>query len=74
MEHLIVVNYIILMASFLSFASPNWGSLTRYKVSFMPLFVLLLLSELPIILKLDFILFPEAAKEIEKKDTLPTTD
>ena len=74
MEHLIVVNYIILMASFLSFASPNWGSLTRYKVSFMPLFVLLLLSELPIILKLDFILFPQVAKEIEKKDIHPTTD
>ncbi len=74
MEHLIVVNYIILMASFLSFASPNWGTLIRYKVAYMPLLVLLLLSELPIILKLDFILFPELVKETERKDTSPTTD
>ncbi|MDB5273047.1 MAG: hypothetical protein JWO58_1414 [Chitinophagaceae bacterium] len=74
LEHLIVVNYIVLMASFLSFASPNWGSLMRYKVSFTPLFILLLLSELPMILKLDFILFPEVVKEIEKTDTSPTTD
>ncbi|HSZ71358.1 MAG TPA: hypothetical protein VK750_01695, partial [Cytophagaceae bacterium] len=74
LEHLIVVNYIVLMASFLSFASPNWGSLVRYKVSFMPLLVLLLLSELPMVIKLDFILFPEVVKETEKTDTLPTTD
>jgi len=74
LEHLVVVNYIILMAAFLSFASPNWGALIRYKVSFTPLLILLLLSELPIILKLDFILFPEVAKETERKDILPTTD
>jgi hypothetical protein len=74
MEHLIVVNYIVLMASFLSFASPNWGSLIRYKVAYMPLLLLLLLSELPIIRKLDFILFPEGTMGIEKKDILPTTD
>lgn len=74
MEHLIVVNYIVLMASFLSFASPNWGTLIRYKVSFAPLLILLLLSELPIIQKLDFILFPEVAKETERKNILPTTD
>ncbi|MDB5258390.1 MAG: hypothetical protein JWM14_3085 [Chitinophagaceae bacterium] len=74
MEHLIVVNYIILMAAFLSFASPNWGTLIRYKVVYMPLLLLLLLSELPIILKLDFILFPEIVKETERKDILPTKD
>jgi hypothetical protein len=74
LEHLIVVNYIVLMASFLSFASTNWGSLVRYKVSFMPLFLLLLLSELPMILKLDFILFPEVAREKGKTDTFPTKD
>lgn len=74
LEHMVVVNYIVLMAAFLSFASPNWGALIRYKVCFTPLLILLLLSELPLILKLDFILFPEVAKEIERKDTLPTTD
>lgn len=74
LEHMVVVNYIVLMAAFLSFASPNWGALIRYKVSFTPLLVLLLLSELPLILKLDFILFPETVKERERKDTLPTTD
>ena len=74
LEHLVVVNYIILMAAFLSFASPNWGALIRYKVAFTPLLILLLLSELPMILKLDLILFPEIVKETERKDTLPTTD
>lgn len=69
LEHLIVVNYIVLMACFLCFASPNWGTLARYKVSFMPLLLLLLLSELPIIARLDLILFPETVKEIKKIDT-----
>lgn len=74
LEHLVVVNYIILMAAFLSFASPNWGALIRYKVAFTPLLMLLLLSQLPMILKLDLILFPEIAKETERIDILPTKD
>ncbi len=74
LEHLIVVNYILLMACFLTFASPNWGSLARYKVAFMPLMILLLLSDLPIIARLDLILFPEIVTEKEKINTLPTKD
>lgn len=69
LEHLIVVNYILLMACFLTFASPNWGSLARYKVSFMPLMILLLLSDLPIIARIDLILFPEVVMEKEKTNT-----
>jgi hypothetical protein len=74
LEHLIVVNYIVLMACFLAFASPNWGSLVRYKVSFMPLLLLLVLSELPIVARLDLILFPAPVGEIERIDTSPTKD
>ena len=74
LEHLVVVNYVILLAFLLAFASPNWGSLARYKVSFMPLLLLLLLSELPIMARLDFILFPELVKESGKIDTNTTKD
>jgi hypothetical protein len=74
LEYLIIVNYVLLLACFLTFASPNWGSLVRYKVSFMPLLLLLLLGELPFIARLDLILFPEVVKETEKIDTSTTTD
>ena len=74
LEYLIVVNYVLLLACFLTFASPNWGSLVRYKVAFMPLFLLILFGELPIISRLDLILFPEAVKAEEKTDTSTTKD
>lgn len=39
--------YILLLAILLSLSTPNMGTLVRYKVSFMPLFVFLILSKNP---------------------------
>jgi hypothetical protein len=43
-----VVVYIILLAILMAFASPNFGSLMRYKVGFLPFFVYLLLISKPL--------------------------
>lgn len=39
-----VSTYVLILATLLTFASPNWGSLVRYKVGFMPFFLLLITS------------------------------
>jgi hypothetical protein len=41
--------YILVLAIFLAFSSPNWGAISRYKIAFMPFWVYLLL--LPTIAK-----------------------
>jgi len=66
------VIYVTLTASLLALSSPNFGSLTRYKVGFMPFFILLILSNNPLVdrysrkLKTLFKLFEQA--EIQEED------
>jgi len=47
-----VSTYVLLLAILLTFASPNWGSLLRYKVGFLPFFLLLITSFNPIFIYL----------------------
>ena len=47
-----VTTYVVLLATLLTFASPNWGTLSRYKVVFMPFFLLLITSFNPIFIYL----------------------
>lgn len=45
--------YVVLLAGLLAFASPNFGSLVRYKVSFLPIFVYLcLVGSYPLIARI----------------------
>jgi len=44
--------YVVLLAILLTFASPNWGTLARYKVGFMPFFLLVITSFNPIFIYL----------------------
>lgn len=43
--------YTFLLALFLALSSPNFGTLTRYKVAFLPIFLFLVLKENPILNK-----------------------
>jgi hypothetical protein len=43
-----VVVYILIMAILMAFASPNFGSLMRYKVGFLPFFIYLILISKPL--------------------------
>jgi hypothetical protein len=44
-----LIIYIIILCIFLTLSSPNFGTLARYRVSFLPFFVLLVLSSRPMI-------------------------
>lgn len=56
-EASVILVYSLVLAGLLAIASPNWGSLLRYKVSFEPYALLLLLGAHPWMKKLDVILF-----------------
>jgi hypothetical protein len=45
--------YIAVLAIFMAFASPNWGSLVRYKIGFLPFFLLLILNNNPFVFQLE---------------------
>jgi len=71
------VMYVALTASLLALSSPNFGSLTRYKVGFLPFFILLILSNNPLVpryagrLKALLKLFEEVEIKEEKIDKNP---
>ncbi len=62
-EALAIGVYVCVLAIFMAFASPNWGSLVRYKVAYMPFFLLLLLTNNPAVVQLEkwcpFLKLPE---------------
>lgn len=47
-----LLGYIILLAVFLALSTPNFGSLARYRVGFLPFFVMLLLCDNVLVAKL----------------------
>lgn len=50
-DHLLVLSalaYVLVLAVFLAFSAPNFGSLSRYRVAFLPYFVCLLLCATPL--------------------------
>jgi hypothetical protein len=53
LEEVSVIIYVMVLAVFMAFASPNWGSLVRYKVGYLPFFLLLILNSNPFILQLE---------------------
>ncbi len=52
-EEISIVLYVSILAVFMAFASPNWGSLVRYKVGYLPFFLLLILNKNPFIRQLE---------------------
>jgi hypothetical protein len=52
-EVISLVVYVSTLAIFMAFASPNWGSLVRYKIGYLPFFLLLILNNNPIIFQLE---------------------
>ena len=44
-----LILYVIILATLLSYSSPNFGTLARYKVYFMPFFVLAILIKNPLV-------------------------
>lgn len=52
-EVISLVVYVATLAIFMAFASPNWGSLVRYKVGYLPFFLLLILNNNPAIIQLE---------------------
>ncbi|HVD98129.1 MAG TPA: hypothetical protein VNB90_07975 [Cytophagaceae bacterium] len=50
-EEVSLILYVTVLALCMTFASPNWGSLVRYKVVYMPFFILLLLNYNPLLLQ-----------------------
>ncbi len=52
-EVISLVVYVGTLAIFMAFASPNWGSLVRYKVGYLPFFLLLILNNNPAIIQLE---------------------
>lgn len=44
LEIISLLLYTIVLASFMAFASPNWGTLVRYKVGYLPFFLLAILN------------------------------
>lgn len=49
-----VVTYILILATLLSYSTPDFGTLTRYKVYFTPFFLMFVLYQNPIIIKRKF--------------------
>ena len=43
-EEISIVIYIVILSVFMAFASPNMGSLVRYKIGYLPFFLLLILN------------------------------
>jgi hypothetical protein len=52
-EEVSVIIYVSILAITMAFASPNWGSLVRYKVGYLPFFLLLILNNNPVIDQLE---------------------
>jgi preprotein translocase subunit Sss1 len=48
-EEISLIMYVSILAITMAFASPNWGSLVRYKVGYLPFFLLLILNNNPVI-------------------------
>jgi hypothetical protein len=46
-----IVIYVVLLSAFLTLSTPNFGTLSRYRVGFLPFFVLILLIPNPIVRK-----------------------
>jgi hypothetical protein len=63
LEEMMVVSYIVFMALFMAFSTPNWGTLVRYKVAYLPLYVLLITANHPFFKRLDLYFFPETVQE-----------
>jgi hypothetical protein len=61
-----VLMYVIVLAFLLPVASPNWGSLVRYKVGYMPFLLLLITFRNPLILYLE----QRFLKEKETRDSI----
>lgn len=53
LEEVSLVLYVSILAIFMAFASPNWGSLVRYKIGYSPFFLLLILNRNPFITQLE---------------------
>jgi hypothetical protein len=49
LEYSAMLTYVVLLAFVISIASPNWGSLSRYKIGYLPFLVLLVLIRNPFI-------------------------
>jgi hypothetical protein len=66
-----VIVYITILAFILPIASPNWGSLVRYRVGYLPFFLLLITFRNPIIFYLEskFLKRRENDKPALKKDS-----
>jgi hypothetical protein len=47
LEATAIIVYVAVLAMLMAFASPNWGTLVRYKVGFLPFLLLLLLHQHP---------------------------
>lgn len=56
-ETTVILLYVFVLAGLLALASPNWGSLLRYKVAFEPYALLLLLGVHPWMKRIDAFLF-----------------
>jgi hypothetical protein len=48
-EVVCIILYVIIMAVTITFASPNWGTLVRYKIGYLPFFLLVVLNNNPLI-------------------------
>jgi hypothetical protein len=47
-----IIVYTVLLCTFLALSAPNFGTLSRYRVGFLPIFLLLLTIENPLINKI----------------------
>ena len=47
-----LIIYIIVLCIFLALSTPNFGTLSRYRVGFLPFFVFLLIAENPLVTRL----------------------
>ena len=45
------ITYVVVLATVLAFAAPNFGALTRYKVGFLPLLAFIIIFDNPILRK-----------------------
>jgi hypothetical protein len=52
-EEISVILYVSILAICMAFASPNWGSLVRYKIGYLPFFLILILNNNPFIHQLE---------------------
>ncbi|MFY0653121.1 MAG: hypothetical protein JXQ96_13860 [Cyclobacteriaceae bacterium] len=60
-DFMAVMVYVFLLSAILSYASPNFGTLARYKVYYMPFFVFLTSSTLPF-MKTNYLNWPGTSK------------